>query len=367
MSAPPFVPGIELSRLFYREAVRPILDAAFPRLPHAAALLGDGSEVLGYDSPRSTDHDWGPRLLLFLTDADQDALGLPLTSALGERLPHEFRGYPTSFGAPNATGTRLLEATEQRPLAHRVEIHAVGRYLSGTLGFDARRGVTLLDWLSTPSQLLLSVTAGAVYHDDPGELSAARAAVSWYPHDVWLYLLAAQWARIGQEEAFVGRAAEVGDELGSRLLAGRLVRDVMRLCFLIERRYAPYGKWLCTGFETLACGPMLAPRLRDILASTDGADRQRRLNLVYEDVARRFNALGVVDAVEPTVHAYHSRPYDVIGAGRFVAALRAAIGDPDVRRLTLDAGSVDQFVDSTEVLSRASMSRAATRAVHFTD
>ena len=83
MSAPPFVPGIELSRLFYREAVRPILDAAFPRLPHAAALLGDGSEVLGYDSPRSTDHDWGPRLLLFLTDADQDALGLPLTSALG--------------------------------------------------------------------------------------------------------------------------------------------------------------------------------------------------------------------------------------------------------------------------------------------
>ena len=243
----------------------------------------------------------------------------------------------------------------------------MGRYLSGTLGFDARRGVTLLDWLSTPSQLLLSVTAGAVYHDDPGELSAARAAVSWYPHDVWLYLLAAQWARIGQEEAFVGRAAEVGDELGSRLLAGRLVRDVMRLCFLIERRYAPYGKWLGTAFEILACGPMLAPELRDILASTDGADRQRRLNLVYEDVARRFNALGVVDAVEPTVRGYHSRPYDVIGAGRFVAALRAAIGDPDVRRLRLDAGSVDQFVDSTEVLSRASLSRAATRAVHFTD
>ncbi len=36
----PFIPGIELARRFYREAVRPVLDAEFPGLPHSAALIG---------------------------------------------------------------------------------------------------------------------------------------------------------------------------------------------------------------------------------------------------------------------------------------------------------------------------------------
>lgn len=54
-----FIPGIELSRRFYAEAVRPILDAHYPGLPHAAAHVG--SDVLGYDTEMSTDHFWGRR------------------------------------------------------------------------------------------------------------------------------------------------------------------------------------------------------------------------------------------------------------------------------------------------------------------
>lgn len=41
-----FIKGLELSRLFFLEAVRPVLDDAFPDLRYAAALLGTGSEVL---------------------------------------------------------------------------------------------------------------------------------------------------------------------------------------------------------------------------------------------------------------------------------------------------------------------------------
>lgn len=58
----PFMPGLELSRRFYREAVRPILDAEFPGLVHSAARIGGGSEVLALDTRRSADHEWGPRL-----------------------------------------------------------------------------------------------------------------------------------------------------------------------------------------------------------------------------------------------------------------------------------------------------------------
>ena len=104
-----------------------------------------------------------------------------------------------------------------------------------------------------------------------------REALAWYPDDVWLWLLACQWRRIDQEEPFVGRTAEVGDELGSRVLAARLVRDAMRLCFLLERRYAPYAKWLGSGFRRLHAYEELGPMLEAALVATDYLARERTL------------------------------------------------------------------------------------------
>lgn len=359
-----FVPGLELAGRFYTDAVRPLLDDAFPSLEHSAALLGDGSEVLGLDSERSTDHDWGPRLLLFLSDEDHARFADRVAEVLAWRLPLEFEGYPTGFGSPDPTGTRLLHPSTAPPIDHRVELHTVGGYLRGRLGFDPREGVGLSDWLGTPSQLLLSVSAGAVFHDGLGQLGPVRAALDWYPHDVWLYLLAVQWQRIDQEEPFVGRTAEAGDELGSRIVAARLVRDVMRLCFLIERRYAPYAKWLGTAFLRLDCGPSLAPRLEAALAAANVGERERSLSSVYEEVASRFNALGITDPEEPTVRGFHDRPYQVLGAGRFAAAALRALTHPAVRALTAGIGAVDQFVDSTDVLSNARLTRAVTSGIH---
>src|SRR5437667_257304 len=57
-----FIPGLELAGRFYDEAVRPILDRDFPGIAHSAALIGPGSEVLGFDTPMSRDHHWAPRV-----------------------------------------------------------------------------------------------------------------------------------------------------------------------------------------------------------------------------------------------------------------------------------------------------------------
>src|SRR6266700_7224992 len=91
-----FLPGRELSRRFYEEAVRPLLDEHFPGLPHAAAHLGRGSDVLGFDTEMSTDHAWGPSVLIFLRD--QDAyLGESMRAMLSYHLPSTFYGYPVNF------------------------------------------------------------------------------------------------------------------------------------------------------------------------------------------------------------------------------------------------------------------------------
>jgi hypothetical protein len=82
--------------------------------------------------------------------------------------------------------------------------------------------MSALDWLLTPQQRLLGVVAGAVHADSSGALAAVRRALSWYPDDVWRWLLACQWRRLAHEEAFVARRAEVGDETGLAVTAGAI-------------------------------------------------------------------------------------------------------------------------------------------------
>src|SRR5262249_58160191 len=132
-------------------------------------------------------------------------------------------------------------------LDHSVKTLTLRGFFREYLDFDLRDEIEPADWLTFPEQKLRTITAGAVFHDEIG-LQVQRDRFAYYPHDVWLYLLAAGWTRVSQEQHLMGRAGSVGDELGSALIGSRPVRDLMRLCFLIERQDAPYPQWFRAGF-----------------------------------------------------------------------------------------------------------------------
>jgi hypothetical protein len=209
----------------------------------------------------------------------------------------------------------------------------------------------VLDWLTIPEQRLLTVAAGRVFHDGLGELNRICQKFAYYPRDVWLYLLAAQWTWISEEEAFVGRTGDVGDELGSQLIAARLVRALMKLCFLMERRYAPYSKWFGTAFARLPCAQRFAPVFQNILQAPSWRERERHLSAAYELAAEMHNALGITKSLETNVSPFHNRLYQVIHAERFANEIKQSIQDETIRAIPVDIGSVDQFVDCTDVLS----------------
>jgi hypothetical protein len=363
---PRFISGRELNRHYYQEAVAPIISSDFPELRYAAALIGPGSDVLGYDSERSTDHGWGPRLFLFLADDVHHAVAESISKRLSERLPTSFRGFATSFAKPDANGVRWMEPSETGHVAHLVEIHSLREFVRGMLNIDLAAPVKNVDWLLMPQEQLLEVTGGEVYRDDLGELTRLRTTLAWYPRDVWLLLMAAQWKRIAQEEPFVGRCGEAGDEIGSRIVSGRLVRDLVRLCFLIERRYAPYSKWLGTAFSQLRCAPQLKPLLLGALSAGSWHEPENHLCAAYEMVAGLHNALELTPKLDAKVRSFHDRPYRVLDAERFSTALIESIEDRELRRLcstTGLVGAIDQFADSTDLVDRPDLF-AKLRFVH---
>lgn len=329
MTSDEFLPAGELGAGFHADVIRPVLGDT----PYAAGLLGWGSDVLGYDTARSTDHGWGPRLNVFV-DADEVER---VTKLVEEGLPETYRGHAVRFG------------WDTQEDMHHVKVSTLAAWLTDHLGFDPTAGLSTEDWLITPQQKLLGVVAGSVYADD-GRLQPVRDALTWYPDELWLWLLACQWSRIAQEETFVQRTDEVGDHLGSRVVTARLTRDLMRITLLMERTYAPYTKWLGTAFARLPQDDGLDRVLAEAVAADALVDRERALTTAYELVGRRHNALGITDEVDPTPRQFHERPAMVIAAGRFAQACLDQVRDPLLRKLEL-VGSIDQFADNTDLLS----------------
>lgn len=334
---PDFVRGVDLAREFYAEHVAALLHD----VRHAAALLGEGSEVLGFDSPRSTDHAWGPRLQVFVTEADLATA----RDAIDDGLPDEFRGWPTRF-----------YRWQVDAVTHHVEVHTLTAWLTSQLGYDPRDGIPHARWLATPQQSFLHVTAGAVFRDGDGELTRVRELLRWYPKDVWLWMMAAAWQRVQDVEHVVGRTAELEDDLGNRLVVAKLVRYLVSLCFLQERRYAPYVKWVGPAFARLGAARELAPVFQDALTAPETAARLDAVARALEGVARRHNGLGVTGPLDAATGPFDVkiagavRPFRVLNANRYVRACVAAVENPALRELA-PVGALDQLLDPNDLVT----------------
>jgi len=348
-----FIPGVKICEQFYMEAVRPILSRSFPHVKHAAALIGSGSEVLGFDDAVSTDHHWGPRVMLFVEEESQP-IAEQIIQTLAQNLPYEFHGYPTNFTPPdpNDNGTQLLQPVTSGPVNHRVTVQTIHNFFMDYIGFDIEHALEPADWLTFSEQHLRTLTSGAIYQDDIG-LGKVRSRFAYYPHDVWLYLLAAGWTRIGQEEHLMGRAGMVGDEVGSAIIGARLVRDIMRLCFLMEKTYAPYPKWFGTAFKQLPGASELWPVLQDALSADSWQQREHSLVKAYEQLAIRHNALKLTEPLPEQAMSFFGRPFQVIALHGFAEALLKRIEDPQMKHIAARPliGGLDLLSDNTDFVS----------------
>ena len=156
----------------------------------------------------------------------------------------------------------------------------------------------------------------------------------------------------------MGRAADVGDALGSRVISARLAQIIMHLTFLLERRWPPYSKWFGTLWAQVPGASELQPSVEAIVGSTDPATRQRAMARALELLLERQNQLGLSQASVATV-PFWDRPY-LHPAPEISDQLMAGIEDSAVRSLPLGLGSIEQRTDNVHVLINPDARRRST-------
>lgn len=328
--------GVEISRRYYEHVVRPLLDARWPGLLHAAGRLGAGSDVLGLDDDVSRDHDWGLRLSLFLP---AELVG-SVDAYLDSELPSQFAGLPTRFPFTGTTVPR-----------HHVETQTLDGFLLDRLGFSDLEELNVEQWLSLTGQSVLEVSAGPVFYDATGELHAARSALAWYPTDVWTYIVGSCWRQLEEEMPLMGRAGQVGDERGSRLIGARLAGTAMQLTFLLHRTWAPYSKWIGSIFDRLPNSSTIGHHLDALLDAGDWRSRQAHMAQALHQVLELQHDAGL-PAPAPATLPFWNRPF-LFPNEAIASALHNSLTDPAVLALPRGRGNIEQITNNVAVLVHA--------------
>ena len=99
----------------------------------------------------------------------------------------------------------------------------------------------------------------------------------------------------------------------------------------------------------------LAPLFREVLLAHTWKEREAYLSKAFERVAHLHNQLGITEPLATHVSHYYERPYLVIHGERYVDAIMAQVQDPTVKNFPHAIGSINQLVDSTDILTKPSL------------
>ena len=242
--------GIELCEAFYQEFGIPMIREKFPAYEQmiAVGLVGEGSECFGFDDEVSRDHDFGPGFCLWLTDQVYDEIGEKLQEEY-DKLPSTYMGI-TRFTTPKAS--------------KRVGVFRIGDFYEGLLGIRSAP-ITQNQWLFLEDYRLAAATNGKVFRDDLGEFTRIRKEIlAYYPEEVRLKKIARQAALMAQSGQYnYSRMFGRGEKVTAVIALSDFMKHTMAMVYLLNRRYAPFYKWMHRGMERMT----VLTEIRDILSA----------------------------------------------------------------------------------------------------
>ena len=232
--------GLELSKAYYEEYGRPMLERDFPELMGtiAVGLVGSGSERYGFDDEISRDHDYEPGFCVFLPGEDVvDRRSAFLLERAYAKLPKEFMGFTRQPLSPVG--------------GNRNGVFRTADYYRSAVG-DEKGELTVEQWLRIPDYVLAEAVNGGVFFDGYGEFSEIRARLMQMPEDIKRKRLAGNVLLMAQSGLYnFSRCLGHGEPESAQFACIEFVNAAMKAFFLLFDRYMPYYKWSFRAFREL--------------------------------------------------------------------------------------------------------------------
>lgn len=232
----------------------------------AVGFVGEGSDCFGFDDDISTDHDYGTGFCMWLTDEDFDKIGAALQK--------EYQKLIESYG--NDDSLHLF-------LAGRRGVSTITNFYASILGTDiTKQKMTDYLWMTLPEDRIATAVNGEVYRDDLGEFTKSREMLlQYYPERVWLLKLAEQMYHFSQNiQSNYARMMARKDYLTAEICVMQAAKSAMSLVYLLNRRFAPYYKWMRKGMEELRILPEVGSILDEIVEL--GSQRDAWVEYTYD-------------------------------------------------------------------------------------
>ncbi len=276
--------GLEVCESYFREEGLPVLerdcDSILDRM--AIGLVGDGSDCYGYDDEISHDHDWGPGFCIWLIKTDHEFVG-PKIQEIYARLPRTYRGY----------GPRLASQWGEG----RVGVLEIGAFYSQFIG-KYQPPSTYDEWLILPENALSAATNGRVFQDPLGEFTRIRSSLlQFYPEDVRLKKIASRCMSIGQAGQYnFPRCVKRGEFYAAQHSETRFCADAMSLVFLLNRRYAPFYKWIHRTVRELPClGNYMHESILNLVKERDHLVKVEQIEAISQTLIGELRGQGLTD------------------------------------------------------------------------
>jgi hypothetical protein len=276
--------GLELCESYFREEGLPVLKRECKEILDrmAIGLVGDGSECYGYDDEISRDHDWGPGFCIWLTKDDYDAIGDKIKNIYAG-LPRMYKGY----------GPRLISQWGE----DRVGVLELGAFYNQFIG-RYQPPSNYDEWLTLPANALAAATNGKVFQDPLGEFTRIRCGLlQFYPEDVRLKKIATHCMSIGQAGQYnFPRCVKRGEFYAAQHSETKFCADAMALVFLLNRRYAPFYKWIHRAIRELPClGRTMYESISNLVKEHDYLVKVEQIEAISQILINELRRQGLTD------------------------------------------------------------------------
>ncbi len=280
--------GLEVSKKFYYEFGKPMLESSFSNVIDriAVGLVGEGSECFSFDDEFSRDHDFEAGFCIFITRQDAEKFGFELERAYA-KLPKEFMGLKRKILLPVG--------------GDRHGVISIEEFYAKFLGSENSPKCNL-QWLSLPTHALASACNGEVFEDNLGKFSKIRnVLLKGYPEDVRKKKISAHTALMAQAGQYnYSRCCSRGETGAGQLAIFEFVRHAISVIYLLNNKYEPFYKWVYRGMRELNVLSDLEFSLVGLTELDNSSVRVKEKIEIIEDVSSliidEFKSQGITKA-----------------------------------------------------------------------